>query len=426
MESQIRQNYHHDCEAAINRMINLEMFASYTYTSMAFYFSRDDVALPGFAHFFKENSDEEREHAEKLLSFQNKRGGRILLQDIKKPERDEWGNGLEAMQCALQLEKNVNQALLDLHKIASDKVDPHMESQIRQNYHHDCEAAINRMINLEMFASYTYTSMAFYFSRDDVALRGFAHFFKENSDEEREHAEKLLSFQNKRGGRILLQDIKKPERDEWGNGLEAMQCALQLEKNVNQALLDLHKIASDKVDPHMESQIRQNYHHDCEAAINRMINLEMFASYTYTSMAFYFSRDDVALRGFAHFFKENSDEEREHADKLLSFQNKRGGRILLQDIKKPERDEWGNGLEAMQCALQLEKNVNQALLDLHKIASDKVDPHLCDFLETHYLNEQVEAIKKLGDHITNLTKMDAVKNKMGEYLFDKHTLGGQS
>ena len=52
-----------------------------------------------------------------------------------------------------------------------------------------------------------------------------------------------------------------------------------------------------------------------------------------STQAFYFSRDDVALRGFAHFFKENSNEEREHADKLLSFQNKRGGRILLQDIK---------------------------------------------------------------------------------------------
>ena len=34
----------------------------------------------------------------------------------------------------------------------------------------------------------------------------------------------------------------------------------------------------------MESQIRQNYHRDCEAAINRMINMELFASYTYTSM----------------------------------------------------------------------------------------------------------------------------------------------
>ncbi|XP_007544794.2 ferritin, middle subunit-like [Poecilia formosa] len=83
MESQVRQNYHRDCEAAINRMVNMEMFASYTYTSMAHYFCRDDVALPGFSHFFKENSEEEREHADKLLSFQNKRGGRIFLQDIK-------------------------------------------------------------------------------------------------------------------------------------------------------------------------------------------------------------------------------------------------------------------------------------------------------------------------------------------------------
>uniref|UniRef100_A0AAQ6IEQ4 Ferritin n=1 Tax=Anabas testudineus TaxID=64144 RepID=A0AAQ6IEQ4_ANATE len=152
----------------------------------------------------------------------------------------------------------------------------------------------------------------------------------------------------------------------------------------------------------MESQVRQNYHRDCEAAINKMVNMELFASYTYTSMGFYFSRDDVALPGF----------------------NKRGGRIFLQDVKKPDRNEWGSGLEAMQCALQLEKNVNQALLDLHKLATQHQDPHLCDFLESHYLNEQVEMIKKLGDYITNLTKMDADKDKMAEYLFDKHTLDG--
>ncbi|XP_067333121.1 ferritin, middle subunit-like [Channa argus] len=176
----------------------------------------------------------------------------------------------------------------------------------------------------------------------------------------------------------------------------------------------------------MESQVRQNYNRDCEAAINRMVNMELFASYTYTSMGFYFSRDDVALPGFAHFFKEESHEEREHAEKLLSFQNKRGGRIFLQDIKKPDRNEWGSGLEAMQCALQLEKNVNQALLDLHRLASQHQDPHLCDFLETHYLKEQVEMIKKLGDHLTNLTKMNADKDKMAEYLFDKHTLGEKS
>nr|XP_033956658.1 ferritin, middle subunit-like [Pseudochaenichthys georgianus] len=97
----------------------------------------------------------------------------------------------------------------------------------------------------------------------------------------------------------------------------------------------------------------------------------------------------------------------------------------VPSLQKPERDEWGSGLEAMQAALQLEKNVNQALLDLHKLASDHADPHMCDFLETHYLNEQVESIKKLGDFIANLSRMDSNTNKMAEYLFDKHTMGGE-
>lgn len=34
----------------------------------------------------------------------------------------------------------------------------------------------------------------------------------------------------------------------------------------------------------MESQVRQNYTRQCEAAINKMINMELYASYVYTSM----------------------------------------------------------------------------------------------------------------------------------------------
>nr|1BG7_A Chain A, FERRITIN [Aquarana catesbeiana] len=176
----------------------------------------------------------------------------------------------------------------------------------------------------------------------------------------------------------------------------------------------------------MDSQVRQNFHRDCEAAINRMVNMELYASYTYLSMAFYFDRDDIALHNVAKFFKEQSHEEREHAEKLMKDQNKRGGRIVLQDVQKPERDEWGNTLEAMQAALQLEKTVNQALLDLHKVGSDKVDPHLCDFLETEYPEEQVKSIKQLGDYITNLKRLGLPQNGMGEYLFDKHTMGESS
>jgi len=168
------------------------------------------------------------------------------------------------------------------------------------------------------------------------------------------------------------------------------------------------------------SQARQNYHQDSEAGINRQINMELYASYTYQSMSLYFDRDDVALPGFAKFFKASSDEEREHAEKLMAYQNKRGGRIVLQDIKKPSNDEWGNGLEAMQVALQLEKSVNQSLLDLHKVADGHNDAQMCDFIESEYLEEQVKAIKEISDHITQLKR---VGQGLGEYIYDKETLG---
>lgn len=169
----------------------------------------------------------------------------------------------------------------------------------------------------------------------------------------------------------------------------------------------------------MESQIRQNFHVESEAGLNKQINLELHASYTYMAMATYFDRDDVALRGFAKFFKKSSEEEREHAEKLMKYQNMRGGRVVFQDVSKPVRDSFGTGLEAMQTALEMEKNINQALLDLHKVASAHGDPQMTDFLETHYLKEQVESIKELGGYVTNLKR---VGPGLGEYMFDKETL----
>ncbi|XP_067405916.1 ferritin heavy chain A-like [Emydura macquarii macquarii] len=176
----------------------------------------------------------------------------------------------------------------------------------------------------------------------------------------------------------------------------------------------------------MESQVRQSFHRECEAAINCVVNLELCTSYVFMSMSCYFDRDDVALRHMAQFLMEQSHEHREHAEKFLQYQNKRGGRIVLQDIEKPAQDEWGNSVAALQRALQLEKTLNQALLDLHKVATEQNDPHLCDFLESCYLEEQVKAIKQLGDHLTNLKRLGVPQNGMGEYLFDKHTLGESS
>ncbi|XP_045327592.1 ferritin heavy chain-like [Leopardus geoffroyi] len=170
-------------------------------------------------------------------------------------------------------------------------------------------------------------------------------------------------------------------------------------------------------------QVRQNYHPQCEAAINSQINLELHTSYVYLSMAFYFDRADVALENFSKFFLRRSHEETQHAEKLMELQNQRGGRIRLRDIMKPDRDNWENGLNAMECAFHLQKSVNQSLLDLYQLAADKNDAHLCSFLEINYLPEQVKVIKELGGYITSLCKMGAPENGLAEYLFDKLTLG---
>ena len=59
----------------------------------------------------------------------------------------------------------------------------------------------------------------------------------------------------------------------------------------------------------------------------------------------------------------------------------------------------------------------QSLLDLHVVASNHNDPHLTNFLEGEFLEEQVEAIKELADLVTRLNR--AGPTGLGEHIFDK-------
>ncbi|NP_001312408.1 ferritin-1, chloroplastic [Nicotiana tabacum] len=171
------------------------------------------------------------------------------------------------------------------------------------------------------------------------------------------------------------------------------------------------------------SLCRQKYSDDCEAAINEQINVEYNNSYVYHAMFAYFDRDNVALKGLAKFFKESSLEEREHAEKLMEFQNKRGGRVKLLSICAPPTEfdhcEKGDALYAMELALCLEKLTNQRLLNLHAVASRSNDVHLADFLESEFLVEQVDAIKKISEYVAQLRR---VGQGHGVWQFDQMLL----
>ncbi|KAG8429513.1 hypothetical protein GDO86_019979 [Hymenochirus boettgeri] len=147
--------------------------------------------------------------------------------------------------------------------------------------------------------------------------------------------------------------------------------------------------------------------------------MSMFPS---TQVGLFFDRDDVALENFSKFFSKRSEEKREHAEKLIKYQNERGGRKRKLSVSRNQEGRWANGLEALQNALKLEKNVNQALLDLHGGGQTGM-MLICAISWNCILSESTEVIKKLGDHISSLKKLGANQPGMGEYLFDKQPLG---
>ncbi|KAI3705013.1 hypothetical protein L1987_75243 [Smallanthus sonchifolius] len=189
-----------------------------------------------------------------------------------------------------------------------------------------------------------------------------------------------------------------------------------------------------------QSLARQKYVDESEAAVNEQINVEYNVSYVYHAMYAYFDRDNIALKGLAKFFKESSEEEREHAEKFMEYQvfdnlptslcgsyNKRGGKVKLQSILMPLSEfdhlEKGDAIYgkfcAMELALSLEKLTNEKLLHVHAVANKNNDVQLADFVEKNFLGEQVEAIKKISEYVAQLRR---VGKGHGVWHFDQMLL----
>lgn len=62
-------------------------------------------------------------------------------------------------------------------------------------------------------------------------------------------------------------------------------------------------------------------------------------------------------------------------------------------------------------------------MGVHSIATSHNDANMCDFLESNYLQEQVDAIKEIGDHVTTLQR---VGEGLGVHLFDQQLLSADA
>lgn len=145
-----------------------------------------------------------------------------------------------------------------------------------------------------------------------------------------------------------------------------------------------------------------------EDAINQQINVEYTNCYLYHAMACYFSRDSVALHGFAAYFRHQSEDERHHAQLFMDFLSKRGGRVQLGALSAPPCDfsdeESGDALNAMAIALALEKLNFEKITALSEVAERNGDPQFSDFID-EMLQEQAQEVKDCADMVSNLRRI---------------------
>ena len=107
-------------EAALNEQIVQEFYASHYYLAMSAYFER--TGYPGFAHWMRMQSDEEREHALRIFDFVNDREGRVDLGRIDAPP-SEFGSPLEVFRAALAHERKVTSLIGELYRLAVEEAD---------------------------------------------------------------------------------------------------------------------------------------------------------------------------------------------------------------------------------------------------------------------------------------------------------------
>ena len=119
-----------------------------------------------------------------------------------------------------------------------------------------------------------------------------------------------------------------------------------------------------------------------EAALNDQMNLEFASAHLYLAMAAHM--DARNLVGSATWMRMQAQEETDHAMRFFDHILDRGGRVRLGTIEAPPED-FGSPLEAFSRALDHERTVTAAILELSKQADRTTEV----FLEW-FITEQVE------------------------------------
>jgi ferritin len=133
-------------------------------------------------------------------------------------------------------------------------------------------------------------------------------------------------------------------------------------------------------------------------AVGEQIKHEFYSAYLYLSMAGSF---EVAnLPGFAHWMRQQSREEVEHAIKFFDFLLDRGEHVQLRAIEEPPYA-FRSPLDTFEQALEHEKEITARIHDLYELAVRENDYPAQVFLNW-FVTEQVEEEKSATEIVERL------------------------
>lgn len=123
-----------------------------------------------------------------------------------------------------------------------------------------------------------------------------------------------------------------------------------------------------------------------EDAINKQINAEIYSAYLYLGMS---SRcTETNLKGIAHWFYVQAQEEMTHAMKFYRFVLDRGGHPVMTSIEGVRTD-WASPLEMFEAAYAHEQKVTGLINGIADIAIAERD-HATASMLNWFVDEQVE------------------------------------
>lgn len=129
------------------------------------------------------------------------------------------------------------------------------------------------------------------------------------------------------------------------------------------------------------------------AMINAQIGMELASSNQYLNTAAYFA--GRALRKLAEFFFKQSDEEREHALRLIRYLNDMDGTVEIPAVNA-SRPSFDSAEEAIQLAYDSEVKITAAINALMDQAIEERDFATQEMLRW-FVNEQIEEVSTMDD-----------------------------